>query len=140
MSVLHNVARGAQEATSKWQSCLGRLPSPLETTKMAFRRLWHAIEVPHTHSSATQSRRRPTARASAIRGFRREKSSCSAPVLLSATVHPPPTREASTAIANPFSACRAHTWSAGGLCTGSCTTLENQRLTPSINTGYLINN
>ena len=50
MSVLHNVARGAQEATSKWQSCLGRLPSPLETTKMAFRRLWMARDrgAPHT--------------------------------------------------------------------------------------------
>ena len=33
----------------------------LETTKMAFRRLWHAIEVPHTPSSATQSRGMPIA-------------------------------------------------------------------------------
>ena len=66
MSVLHNVVRGAQDGTSpaRWQSCLGRFPSPLETTKMAFRRLWHAIEVPHTPSSATQSRGRPSARAS----------------------------------------------------------------------------
>jgi len=30
---------------------------------MAFRRLWHAIEVPHTPSLATQSRGRPSARA-----------------------------------------------------------------------------
>ena len=31
---------------------------------MAFRRLWHTIEAPHTHSSATQLDRRPSARAS----------------------------------------------------------------------------
>ena len=31
---------------------------------MAFRRLWHAIEVPHAPSSATQSHGRPSARAS----------------------------------------------------------------------------
>ena len=63
---MHNVVRGAQDGTSpaRWQSCLGRLPSPLETTKIAFRRLWHTIEVPPTHSSATQTYRRPSARAS----------------------------------------------------------------------------
>ena len=47
-----------------WQSCLGRFPSPLRTTKMAFRPFWHAIEAPHAPSAATQSRRRPSARAS----------------------------------------------------------------------------
>ena len=66
MSVWHNVVRGAQDGASpaRWQSCLGRFPSPLETTKIAFRRLWHAIEEPHTPSLVTQSRRRPSARAS----------------------------------------------------------------------------
>ena len=35
MLVLHNVVRGAQDGASpaRWQSCLGRFPSPLETTK-----------------------------------------------------------------------------------------------------------
>mgnify|MGYP001309041844 FL=1 len=63
---MRNVVRGAQDGAppARWQSCLGRFPSPLETTKMAFRRLWHAIEVPHTPSSATQSRGRPSARES----------------------------------------------------------------------------
>ena len=66
MSVFHNVVRGAQDGTYpiRWQSCPGRFPSPLGYTKMAFRRLWHAIEVPHAPSSATQSHRRPSARAS----------------------------------------------------------------------------
>ena len=36
--------------------CLGRLPS-LGYTKMAFRCLWHAIEVPHTPSTATRTTR-----------------------------------------------------------------------------------
>ena len=60
------MVRGAQDGTSPagWQSCLGRFPSPLRTTKMAFRPLWHAIEAPHAPSAATQSRRRPSARAS----------------------------------------------------------------------------
>ena len=39
-------------------------PSPLRTTKMAFRPLWHAIEAHHAPSAVTQSRRRPSARAS----------------------------------------------------------------------------
>ena len=66
MSVFHNVVRGAQDGTYpiRWQSCPGRFPSPLGYTKMAFRRLWHAIEMPHAPSSATQSHRRPSARAS----------------------------------------------------------------------------
>ena len=66
MSVFHNVVRGAQDGTYpiRWQSCPGRFPSPLGYTKMAFRRLWHAIEMPHAPSSATQSHGRPSARAS----------------------------------------------------------------------------
>ena len=47
-----------------WQSCLGRLPSRLRTGKMAFRRLWHAIEVPHAPSAATQTHGWPSSRAS----------------------------------------------------------------------------
>ena len=66
MSVFHNVVRGAQDGTYpiRWQSCPGRFPSPLGYTKMAFRRLWHAIEMPHAPSSATQSHGWPSARAS----------------------------------------------------------------------------
>ena len=66
MSVFHNVVRGARDGTcpTRWQSCPGRFPSPLRYTKMAFRRLWHAIEMPHAPSSATQSHGRPSARAS----------------------------------------------------------------------------
>lgn len=66
MSVFHNVVRGARDGTcpTRWQSCPGRFPSPLRYTKMAFRRLWHAIEMPHAPSSATQSHGWPSARAS----------------------------------------------------------------------------
>ena len=46
------------------QSCLGRLPSRLRTAKMAFRRLWHAIEVPQAPSAATQTHGWPSSRAS----------------------------------------------------------------------------
>ena len=40
----------------RWQSCLLRVVAfaTLGATKIAFWRLWHAIEVPHTPSSATQ--------------------------------------------------------------------------------------
>ena len=47
-----------------WQSCLGRLPSRLRTGKMAFRRLWHVIEVPQALSTATQTHGWLSARAS----------------------------------------------------------------------------
>ena len=39
----------------RWQSCLRVVAfATLGATKIAFWRLWHAIEVPHTPSSATQ--------------------------------------------------------------------------------------
>jgi hypothetical protein len=53
-----------RKVAQRWQYFQGRFPSPLGYTKMAFRRLWHAVEVPHAPSSATQSRGRPSARAS----------------------------------------------------------------------------
>ena len=40
----------------RWQSCLRVVAfATLGATKIAFWRLWHAIEVPHTPSSATQT-------------------------------------------------------------------------------------
>jgi len=66
MSVLHNVARGAQDGTcpTRWQSCPGRLPKPPENAKIAFRGGWHRLETPQPLRRRTQTPQAFPARAS----------------------------------------------------------------------------